>query len=264
MAAFPNLYGKRLLQPSKCMKKLIKKVSSILLVLCMALSCLTAIPVLAAEDDEPDDSKMRVGHNSWMYEQMGMHSSPRIGAGSQLGPHKVNTSGEWVWYCLRQKIKKGTKTFVIEDMVDSCLDVIGVTVFLKNTGTEYTSYFSWEPKNNLTIKAKSNVTTPYATQDVTFDFYIVCKFKDTATAEAHGHRSGNNWMIGNKALITMDSLKKSTNFTYIYGNLSPETSTGTNVAKLCYPDGEQYGNLISLSKGTPTFPSVNLGASCIL
>lgn len=246
------------------MKQLIKKVSVILLVLCMALSSFTAISVSAKsmEKEEINNSRMRVGHSSWIYDQMGMHSSARIGAGSRLGPHKVTDSGEWVWYCLRQKITKGTKYFSIEDVVDPCLEIWGVSVFLKNTWIECTNYFTGTgknpPENIVRIGTQSNVTMPYAAKDVTFDFYIICKFKNAAAAENHGHRSGNNWVIGNKATITMDSLKKSSNFSYIYGDLSPE-HTGTNMAKLYYPDGEQYGKNYDLSKGAATFPSVNLG-----
>ena len=224
---------------------------------------------IAASVSNPE---MRVGYSPQKFAEMDAHDSPSISASEDKRPLKFDTLDAPIWFCVRQKVPKGTKSFKLDDYLDPLLKVDGVSIQPSDKVVDYVNYFKVDkPKSNigtrLTITAKKEAESLYATKDLVLDFYIICSFDKSNNRLSTCKANGKYWSFGNKALVTVDNVRKNGNTSYIYGNSSLLSGTTEKAAMLYYRGGERlFGIEPDIAAGKATFPSVNLevaGGVCV-
>ena len=216
--------------------------------------------------------EMKVGYSPQKFAEMNKHDSPSISASEDKRPLKFDTLDAPIWFCVRQKVPKGTKSFKLDDYLDPLLKVDGVSIQPSDKVVDYVNYFKVDkPKTNigtrLTITAKKEAESLYATKDLVLDFYIICSFDKSNNRLSTCKANGKYWSFGNKALVTVDNVRKNGNTSYIYGNSSLLSGTTEKAAMLYYRGGERlFGIEPDIAAGKATFPSVNLevaGGVCV-
>ena len=209
--------------------------------------------------------KMRVGYSPQKFDDMKDHDSPSISEGEDKRPLKFDTLDAPIWFCVRQNVPKGTKSFKLDDYLDPLLKVDGVSIQPSDKVVDYVNYFKVDkPKTNigtrLTITAKKEAESLYATKDMVLDFYIICSFDKSNSRLSTCKANGKYWSFGNRALVTVGDIEMSGNTSYIYGNSSLLSGTTEKAAMLYYRGGERlFGIEPDIAAGKSTFPSVNLG-----
>ena len=141
------------------------------------------------------------------------HDSPSISEGEDKRPLKFDTLDAPIWFCVRQKRPKGTKSFKLDDYLDPLLKVDGVSIQPSDKVVDYVNYFKVDkPKTNigtrLTITAKKEAESLYAAKDLVLDFYIICSFDKSNNRLSTCKANGKYWSFGNKALVTVDKVKR--------------------------------------------------------
>ena len=216
--------------------------------------------------------KMRVGYSPQKFAEMDAHDSPSINAEAAKRPLKFDTLDAPIWFCVRQNVPKGTKSFKLDDYLDPLLKVDGVSIQPSDKVIDYVNYFKVDkPKTNigtrLAITAKKEAESLYATKDLVLDFYIICSFDKSNSRLSTCKANGKYWSFGNKALVTVDNVRKNGNTSYIYGSSSLLSGTTEKAAMLYYRGGERlFGIEPDIAAGKATFPSVNLevaGGVCV-
>ena len=215
---------------------------------------------------------MRVGYSPQKFDDMKEHDSPSISASEDERPLKFDTLDAPIWFCVRQNVPKGTKSFKLDDYLDPLLKVDGISIQPSDKVVDYVNYFKVDkPKTNigtrLTITAKKEAESLYAAKDLMLDFYIICSFDKSNNRLSTCKANGKYWSFGNKALVTVDNVRKNGNTSYIYGNSSLLSGTTEKAAMLYYRGGERlFGIEPDIAAGKATFPSVNLevaGGVCV-
>ncbi|VYT33190.1 Uncharacterised protein [uncultured Blautia sp.] len=216
--------------------------------------------------------KMRVGYSPQKFAEMDAHDSPSINAEATKRPLKFDTLDAPIWFCVRQNVPKGTKSFKLDDYLDPLLKVDGISIQPSDKVVDYVNYFKVDkPKTNigtrLTITAKKEAESLYVTKDLVLDFYIICSFDKSNSRLSTCKANGKYWSFGNKALVTVDNVRKNGNTSYIYGSSSLLSGTTEKAAMLYYRGGERlFGIEPDIAAGKATFPSVNLevaGGVCV-
>ena len=216
--------------------------------------------------------EMRVGYSPQKFAEMDDHDSPSISASEDKRPLKFDTLDAPIWFCVRQNVPKGTKSFKLDDYLDPLLKVDGISIQPSDKVVDYVNYFKVDkPKTNigtrLTITAKKEAESLYAAKDLMLDFYIICSFDKSNNRLSTCKANGKYWSFGNKALVTVDNVRKNGNTSYIYGNSSLLSGTTEKAAMLYYRGGERlFGIEPDIAAGKATFPSVNLekaGGVCV-
>ena len=217
---------------------------------------------IAASVSNPE---MRVGYSPQKFAEMNKHDSPSISESEDKRPLKFDTLDAPIWFCVRQKVPKGTKSFKLDDYLDPLLKVDGVSIQPSDKVIDYVNYFKVDkPKTNigtrLTITAKKEAESLYATKDLVLDFYIICSFDKSNNRLSTCKANGKYWSFGNRALVTVGDIEMSGNTSYIYGSSSLLSGTTEKAAMLYYRGGERlFGIEPDIAAGKSTFPSVNLG-----
>ena len=216
--------------------------------------------------------KMKVGYSPQKFDDMKEHDSPSISESEDKRPLKFDTLDAPIWFCVRQNVPKGTKSFKLDDYLDPLLKVDGISIQPSDKVVDYVNYFKVDkPKTNigtrLTITAKKEAESLYAAKDLMLDFYIICSFDKSNNRLSTCKANGKYWSFGNKALVTVDNVRKNGNTSYIYGNSSLLSGTTEKAAMLYYRGGERlFGIEPDIAAGKATFPSVNLevaGGVCV-
>ena len=153
--------------------------------------------------------KMKVGYSPQKFDDMKDHDSPSISESEAKRPLKFDTLDAPIWFCVRQNVPKGTKSFKLDDYLDPLLKVDGISIQPSDKVVDYVNYFKVDkPKTNigtrLTITAKKEAESLYATKDLVLDFYIICSFDKSnsrleSTCKANGKclKSFSNKDAGN-------------------------------------------------------------------
>ena len=219
-----------------------------------------------------NNPKMKVGYSPQKFDDMKEHDSPSISESEDKRPLKFDTLDAPIWFCVRQNVPKGTKSFKLDDYLDPLLKVDGISIQPSDKVVDYVNYFKVDkPKTNigtrLTITAKKEAESLYAAKDLMLDFYIICSFDKSNNRLSTCKANGKYWSFGNKALVTVDNVRKNGNTSYIYGNSSLLSGTTEKAAMLYYRGGERlFGIEPDIAAGKATFPSVNLevaGGVCV-